>query len=176
MRISKPNRATHTYRQRLCASPARVFPLLCPVRETEWADGWLPDLVISSSGIAERDCVFITTDKLGKAIWYVTRHEPENWLVEMLKIVPGVTACRLEIQLTADGGQCFADVTYSHTSIGEAGDQFVARFTANHYQKFMQAWERELNHFLRTGSRLTHGSNEPAPADQQKGRGKNSQS
>src|SRR5215471_20334480 len=101
-----------------------------PSARDRMAEGWLPDLVISSSGIAERDCVFITTDKLGKAIWYVTRHEPENWLVEMLKIVPGVTACRLEIQLTADGGQCFADVTYSHTSIGEAGDQFVARFTA----------------------------------------------
>jgi hypothetical protein len=155
MRIVKPNRATHTYKQRLCAPPARVFPLLCPVRETEWADSWLPDLVISSSGLAERDCVFITPDKLGKAIWYVTRHEPENWFVEMLKIVPGVTACRLEIQLTPNGDECFAAVTYTHTSIGEAGDEFVARFTAEYYQKFMQAWEKELNHFLKTGSRLT---------------------
>ena len=60
MQITKPNRATHTYRQRLSASPGKVFPLLCPVREAEWADGWLPELVISSSGVAERDCVFIT--------------------------------------------------------------------------------------------------------------------
>src|SRR5215467_652775 len=110
MRISKPNRVTHTYRQTLCASPARVFPLLCPVREIEWADGWLPELVISSSGIAERDCVFITPNEFGKAIWYVTRHEPEKWFIEMLKILPGVTALRLEIQLTAYGDQCFADV------------------------------------------------------------------
>jgi hypothetical protein len=151
MRISKPNRATHTYRQKLCATPARVFPLLCPVREREWADGWLPDLVITSSGVAERDCVFITTDHSGRAIWYVTRHEPENWFVEMLKIVPGITACRLEIQLTPNGDESFADVTYSHTSIGEAGDEFIAGFTADYYRKFMQAWERELNHFLETG-------------------------
>jgi hypothetical protein len=155
MRITKPNRATHTYRQKLCAPPVRVFPLLCPVRETEWADGWLPDLVISSSGIAERDCIFVTPDKLGKAIWYVTRHEPQNWFVEMLKVVPGVTACRLEIQLTANGDECFAHVTYSHTSIGPAGDEFVAGFTADHYQKFMQTWESELNHFLKSGCRLT---------------------
>lgn len=73
----------------------------------------------------------------------------------MLKIVPGVTACRLKIQLTADGDQCIADVTYSHTSLGEAGDELVARFTADHYQTFMQAWERELNHFLKTGCRQT---------------------
>ena len=155
MHVSKPNRATHTYRQRLRAAPAKVFPLLCPVRETEWAVDWLPELVISSSGVAERDCVFITPEKLGKAIWYVTRHEPARWFVEMLKIVPGVTACRLEIQLSENGDECFADVTYSHTSIGSAGDEFVAKFTADYYQGFMQAWEKELNHFLKTGSRLT---------------------
>ena len=155
MLITKPNRATHTYRQRLHASPAKAFPLLCPVREAEWADGWLPDLVVSSSGVAERDCVFITPDKLGKAIWYVTCHDPAKWFLEMLKIVPGVTACRLEIQLRENGDGCFADVTYRHTSISSAGDEFMAKFTADYYQRFMQAWEKELNHFLKTGRRLT---------------------
>ena len=158
MRIIKPNRATHSYRQRLHAVPARVFPLLCPVRETEWADGWLPELVITSSGVAERDCVFITPDKFGNAIWYVTRHEPARWFVEMLKIVPGLTACRLEIQLSENGDGCFADITYSHTSMSSAGDEFVATFTADYYQRFMQAWETELNYFLKTGSRLTGGT------------------
>lgn len=157
MQITKPNRATHSYRQRLHAEPAKVFPLLCPVREMEWADGWLPELVISSSGIAERDGIFITPDKPGSAIWYITRHEPERWFVEMLKILPGVTACRLNIQLSENGNECFADVTYSHTSLGAAGDEFVAKFTADHYQKLMQAWERALNHFLTTGRRLADG-------------------
>ena len=154
MDTTKPNRATHTYRQSLCASPAKVFPLLCPVREAEWADGWLPELVISSSGVAERDCVFITADKLEKTIWYITRHEPERWFVEMLKILPGVTACRLEIQLSENGAGCFADVTSSHTSIGAAGDEFVTKFTADAYKKSMQAWEKALNHFLTTGQLL----------------------
>jgi len=154
MDTTKPNRATHTYRQSLCASPAKVFPLLCPVREAEWADGWLPELVISSSGVAERDCVFITADKLEKTIWYITRHEPERWFVEMLKILAGVTACRLEIQLSENGDGCFADVTYSHTSMGAAGDEFVTKFTADAYKKSMQAWEKALNHFLTTGQLL----------------------
>ena len=154
MRIIKPHRATHTYRQELHAPPARVFPLLCPVREAEWVEGWLPEVVISSSGLAERDCVFVTREELGDGIWYVTRHEPATWFVEMLKIVPGVTACRLEIQLSPNGDSCFADVTYNHTSIGPAGDEFVAKFTGDHYQRFMQAWENELNHFLKTGTRL----------------------
>jgi len=154
MHITKPNRATHTYRQTLLGPPAKVFPLLCPVREAEWAEGWLPDLVVSSSGVAERDCVFVTPDNAGKAIWCITRHEPEKWFVEMLKILPGVTACRLTIQLSENGDGCFADVTYSHTSLGPAGDEFVAKFTAEYYQKFMQVWEKALNYFLKTGCRL----------------------
>ena len=154
MHITKPSRATHTYRQRLHATPATVFPLLCPVREAEWADGWMPERVISASGVAERDCVFLTPDRLGTAIWYVTRHEPERWFVEMLKIIPGVTACRLTIQLSENGAECFADITYSHTSMGPAGDEFVSKFTADFYEKFMQAWETALNHFLKTGARL----------------------
>jgi hypothetical protein len=154
MTITKPNRATHAHTLRLRASPEKVFPLFCPVRETEWADGWSPDLVISSCGVAERDCVFVTSDKRGSAIWYVMRHEPEQFFVEMLKIAPGVTACRLKIQLSPEGGGCMAEVTYSHTSLGPAGDELVAAFTAEHYGKFMQSWEEALNHFLTTGCLL----------------------
>ena len=148
----------HTYRQTLLAPPEKVFPLLCPVREIEWAEGWLPDLVVSSSSVAERDCVFITPDNPANAIWYITRHEPEKWFVEMLKILPDVTACRLTIQLSENGDGCFADVTYCHTSIGPAGDEFVAKFTTDYYEKFMQAWEKELNHFLNTESGLKDNS------------------
>ena len=159
MHLTKPNRAAHTYRQRLCAPPAKVFPLLCPVREAEWADGWLPELVVSLSGVAERDCVFVTRDELGAAFWYITRHEPEALFVEMLKIVPGVTACRLNIQLSEEGAGCVAEITYTHTSLGPAGDEFVAKFTAEYYQKFMLAWEKALNQFLTTGRLL---ADEPA--------------
>src|SRR2546427_3042591 len=84
MRICPPNRVRQTYRQRLRAAPATVFRLLCPVRETEWANGWLPDLVISASGLAEPDCVFITPADPANSIWYITRHEPEELFVELL--------------------------------------------------------------------------------------------
>ena len=155
MRICPPNRVSQNYRQRLQAAPAKVFALLCPVREIKWANGWLPDLVISASGVAEPDCVFITPADPANAIWYITRHEPEKLFVEMLKITPTVTACRVSIQLEAEGSECIADVTYTHTSLGPAGDEFVAKFTAEYYREFMKVWEKELNHFLTTGRKLT---------------------
>lgn len=125
------------------------------MREVEWAVGWAPRLVISSSGLAENDCVFITPEGANEAVWYVTRHEPERLVVEMLKVTPGVTACRLSIQLQPQGNDCSADVTYSHTSLGPDGDELIVSFTAEHYRRFMQQWERELNHFLATGRMLS---------------------
>lgn len=157
MKIAPPNRASHSYVQRLLAPPGEVFPLLCPVREADWLEGWDPLEVWSRSGVAESDCVFVTKAPAGAthdAIWYVTRHEPGKGFVEMLKITPGVTACRLTIQLRAAAPGSEAEITYTHTSLGPEGDRFVAGFTAEHYDEFMREWETRLNHFLATGTCL----------------------
>ena len=55
MRIEKPKRVTRTYTQGLAGTPEVVFPLLCPVREADWIDGWDPVLVASETGVAEAD-------------------------------------------------------------------------------------------------------------------------
>ena len=149
-----PRRAGHTYRQRLIAPPDRVFPLLCPVRECDWARGWNPRLVVSAGGLAEEDCVFTTAEGEREAVWYVTRHDPAELLVEMIRITPGLTACRLRIALTPQPGGCAATVSYLHTSLGPAGDDFVEGFTAERYAAFVREWERELNHYLETGEML----------------------
>jgi len=154
MKIVKPVRATRSYTQRLVADPTAVFPLLCPVREADWIEGWDPPWVASSSGFAEPDCVFITSAEPVDAVWYITRHEPATGFVEMLKITPGVTACRLTIQLRPAPGGSEAAITYSHTSLGPDGDAFVALFTEEFYRKFMQDWESRINYYLRHGTAL----------------------
>jgi hypothetical protein len=154
MKIANPNRATRTYTQHLVSPPNAVFPLLCPVRETEWIQGWDPPLVISASGVAESDCVFTTHAEPIDAIWYITRHEPDAGFLEMLKITPEVTACRLTIRLRACPTGSEADITYSHTSLGPRGDELVASFTEDFYRKFMQEWESRINHYLTHGTAL----------------------
>ncbi|MEO7793432.1 MAG: hypothetical protein ABIV06_01550 [Thermoanaerobaculia bacterium] len=154
MKVERPNRVRHRYVQHLVASPREVFPLLCPVREADWLDGWDPLSVATLSGVAEADCVFTTAASPHDAIWYVTRHEPDTGFVEMLKITPGVTACRLTIQLTGSADGCEAAIVYTHTSLGPEGDRFVAGFTAEFYLGFMREWETRLNHYLTTGQAL----------------------
>jgi hypothetical protein len=157
MKIIAPVRATRSYTQQLVGRPEVVFPLLCPVREADWIEGWNPSLVISSSGVAEPDCVFTTSASPTEAVWYITRHEPEAGFVEMVKITPSVTACRLTIQVSEAPGGSAALVTYSHTSLGPEGDKFVAAFSEEFYLKFMQDWEARLNHFLKHGTALATG-------------------
>lgn len=162
MKLVKPNRVTRTYTQRLIGTPEAVFPLLCPVREAEWIQGWDPILVITSSGVAEADCVFTTVAEPNDAVWYITRHEPTLGFVEMLKITPSVTACRLTIQLSPSEGGSEALVTYSHTSLGPEGDKFVANFTEDYYARFMQDWEARVNYFLANDKALTAGAQQVA--------------
>ena len=148
MNISKPTRIAHSYTQKLVAAPDVVFPLLCPVREADWIEGWDPISVFTQSGVAEQDCVFVTAAAPSNAIWYVTRHEPDAGFVEMLKITPMVTACRLTIQLHPTASGCDAVVTYCHTSLGPEGDRFIESFTDEYYRQFMQDWEARINHYL----------------------------
>ena len=154
MIVSKPIRVTRTFTQKLVAEPSKIFPLLCPVREADWLDGWDPIAVFSESGVAEVDCVFLTEASPSNAIWYITRHEPNRGFVEMIKITPTVTACKLTIQLRPVGDGSEATITYAHTSLGPEGDTFVASFTEEHYQQFMRDWEAGINYYLLHGSVL----------------------
>ena len=154
MIVIEPTRVTRTYRQHLVAPPSRVFPLLCPVREADWLEDWDPEVVFSESGVAEPDCVFLTGASPGQAIWYITRHEPGKGLVEMIKVTPAVTACRLTIRLRPAAGGSEATVSYSYTSLGPAGDAFVESFTDEHYRQFMRDWEEQINHYLSHGTLL----------------------
>ena len=155
MNIQKPNHIKHSYTQTIIAGPEKVFPLLCPVLEAEWVPGWNPELVISNSGVAEKDCVFITPASPQNAIWVVTHHDPQNYTVEMLKITPGHTVCKLEIALHSDKSEeTKAEVAYTYTSLGPEGDAFLKEFTVDWYRNFMENWERAMNHYLSTGEMI----------------------
>lgn len=154
MLIRPPNRVSRTYTQRLVAGPERVFPLLCPVREADWIEGWDPLVVLTGSGVAEPDCVFVTQADPHPAVWYVTRHEPERGFVEMLKLTPEVTACRVTIDVRPAGDGSEATITYSHTSLGLEGDAFLDTFTEAYYRDFMTEWEARINHYLEHGTML----------------------
>lgn len=154
MQVLRPERSTRSYTQHLVGRPEEVFPLLCPVRECEWIDGWDPRLVISSSGAAEQDCIFVTSAEAVDSVWIVTDYAPPEHIA-FLKITPDQTVGFINITLSAtDHGGTDAHVTYTFTALSKKGVAAVNAFTAAYYHEFMQTWETQLNHFLRTGERM----------------------
>lgn len=149
-------RATKHYRQAIDAPPGTVFPLLCPVREVEWLDGWTYRMCYSASGLAEPGAVF-TTSSPGEAdtVWIVSRHDPAARIVEFCRVTPGSRTCRLRIAVSNDGETRSAvDVSYEYTSLSAGGDAFIDEWTDDTFTRAMRFWEASMNHFLRTGIRL----------------------
>ena len=129
MNIVKPHRVTRRYTQQLNAPPDQVFPLLCPVRESEWVNGWHPRLVATESGLAELDCVFVTPSGPQEAIWVITRYEPATHLIEIVKVIPGIVVGKIVIQLAVAPGGSKAEISYGFTALGPDGDRVVNEFT-----------------------------------------------
>jgi hypothetical protein len=155
MRIEKPIRARHAFTQKLDAPAARVFELLCPVREADWIEGWDPAVVITTSGVVEPDCVFVTGAGAERAIWTVTQHDPTAGLVAFVKVIPDLTVTHIRIRVAAvDDASCSAHIDYGLTALGPAGEQVVSEFTDEQYGAFMRQWQDRLNHYLATGQRL----------------------
>lgn len=158
MKIEPPRKVSRSFTQTLCRPPAEVFPLLCPVREAEWVNGWHPRLVLTESGHAEPGCIFITSGMPEDAIWIMTEFDEENHRVAIYKIIPGVVVGEISVRLRPEGDDgSRADITYAYTALSDYGSRMMDGFTEEHFVSFMETWENELNHYLTTGARLELG-------------------
>jgi hypothetical protein len=156
MNIIKPKSVRRSYTQTINSSPDKVFPLLCPVREKEWVQGWDPELVITESGFAEKDSIFVTKHGDEKSYWIITRYDPVNYEIEMHIINPDITVGKLEIKLHKDKDEkTKADVSYTYTSLSSEGNRFISNYTEEKYINFMRTWEEEINHYLLMGKKIS---------------------
>jgi len=158
MQIIDPVRVRRSYTQKLRGKPADIFPLLCPVREREWADGWDPLSVYSSSGFAENDCIFTTGEETPESFWVITTFDPIRHRLEIVKFTPGMTVASISILLTEnESGNTDAEVVYLYTAISREGEGFVKDYSQEFFDGFMQFSESALNSFLDKRRRKENG-------------------
>jgi hypothetical protein len=134
----------------------KVFPLLCPVREYDWIDGWQCEVVYTESGTAENNCIFVTEfPDSGRQVWNVSRYEPDM-RIEFVMIGADL-ASRLNIQLTESGGETTLRWERIFTGLTPEGN----RLAALHDEEWMQTLGDRLHdmmgHYLSTGRMLTSG-------------------
>ena len=95
-------RKSFDFSYEVSAEPEAVFPLLCPVREYEWLDGWACEMVYSQSGVAELGCVFKTHFGEVPEMWHVNFYDPPR-RIEYLVVAPDTLITRLTIELARSG-------------------------------------------------------------------------
>jgi hypothetical protein len=150
-------RKTMAYTHTVSTMPSNVFPLLCPVREYDWIEGWSCKMIYSETGFAENNCIFETNFSRGlDEIWTVSRYDPENYVIQFVVVAPETYVIKLDICLQARDNNT-TDVTWDVTVTGltENGNTFVENFTEEAYVGLMKNREAALNHFCKTGKMLT---------------------
>lgn len=139
---------------KLAARVEEVFPLLCPVREYEWVDGWTCQLLYSRSGLAEKGAVFTTGFRPeGPSIWTVSRYEPPR-AIEFVVVFPGSHVMTIEIVLEpAAAEQTGLTWTCTLTSLVES-NAFVEAADQESFDRRQASYDRALEHYCRTGQML----------------------
>ena len=149
-------RLVKRYDYNIDAAPETVFPLLCPVREYDWIDGWACEMIHSESGVAENNCVFKTNfPELGEAIWTVSGYDRENFIIEFVIVYPDVVVEKLDVALKEkeDGGTVIR-WTRTYTGLSQKGNQLIEHFGGEHVDGRMAWLSESLNHYCRTGEKL----------------------
>ncbi len=124
-----PNLVRLSYAHDVAAPADRLFPLLCPVREYEWIEGWECELVHTFSGLIEEGCVFVTHRPVeGTTTWVTTEHDPAARRVAFVRVTEGRRVVRMALRVEPLGEQrCRLHIQYELTGIDAAGREEARR-------------------------------------------------
>lgn len=140
---------TLEYSQIFNSKSYRVFQLLCPTREYEWIEPWKCDLLYSSSGYAEKGCVFRTgsINDNSDEIWLINRYEPYS-LIEFIKINKSrIISYQIILSDNSDGTTKAYNIQ-TITSLNSEGTKDLEESYKNKFIFEMKLGEVMLNHYL----------------------------
>jgi len=150
---------SHTRAFLLPAGPERVFELLCPVREYDWLEGWKCEMIHSFSGYAEENCVFTTSSPMGDdestMLWVCTRYDKPRE-IEYTRVAKEGNVFRLKISVEAHGRESLVTWRRTWIALGSKGEAWSRAQTPQSLEEQPEQLRAQMDHYLRTGSMLTH--------------------
>lgn len=153
MSAFKGKRIVRGLQQEVPVPAAQVFPLLCPVREYDWIDGWECEMIFSERGVAENNCIFKTNlmDR-GEEVWVATRYDPDNFAIEYTSFSKAGVVMKLDITVEDHGNSSStASFQYTFTGVNEEGNTFVENYTEERHRLRMDFLGKSLAHYCSTG-------------------------
>lgn len=148
-------RKTQEYEKTFTFPPEKVFFQFCPTRELDWIEGWDCDLIYTSTGYVEEDCIFTTpeTNSLGPGLWIFTRYEPSRKL-ELVRIIEESVVIHFRINLIDNNdGTSTGLWKLTFTALNELGNGFVDSIPDNSPE--LERAIDGLEFFLKQGEMMT---------------------
>lgn len=134
----------HTGRLRVDAAPDHAFPLFTAPGETLWVDGWDPEVLSGTDGRG-KGSVFVTRAGGEAAYWIVVDYDPGARHARYARIAPDTRAGTVEVSVRGDGaGGSEVEVTYELTALTARGEEELAAFDAQAYERMLAEWERMI--------------------------------
>lgn len=137
------------------AAATRVFPLLCPTREYQWIETWECDLIYSTSGFAEKNCIFTTNFDGLTQFWSASRFCPEKGIIEFTIFIENLAIMLLQVSVV-DTDDCRSEITWTRTFTGlnKKGNLFLKTLQDDDFQLRSNRLNKQLDHFLFCGEML----------------------
>ncbi len=134
----------------------KVFPLFGPVEEKHWAAGWNPQVVYPAGVDVAEGMVFLTGER-GETTWVIAHYDPARHAIAYYNATPAYQLRKIEIRcrpLSPEATE--ASVSYTHVGLSAKGNHDVLEMDEAAYAEKMAAWEKAINHYLKTGATLPH--------------------
>jgi hypothetical protein len=145
------------------APAEKIFPLLCPVAEYEWIDGWDCRLVYTESGVNEEGCVFteaitgpVLTGSAAISTWITNRYDREHHRIRFVIFTHDLAVVRYDVALMEqESGSTHVDMNFEITAmdgrIGRLDDEDIrARLMT-----IVVFLSEALRHYCETGEMRT---------------------
>jgi hypothetical protein len=136
----------------LRASIEKVFPLFGPIRETEWAYGWDPEIIFGNID-PEEHMIFRTKagyDDEKFYTWIVSQYSLAHHKIEYT-VSTTQRIWVITVQCTAHGNGTKAMITYTYTSLTDTGAKRNEESLRNMFACDLKDWEEAINFYLNTG-------------------------
>lgn len=141
------------------ATVERTFPLFEPLGEKHWAQGWNPEMLYPTSGVAQEGTVF-TTQHAGEPakIWTIIAYVKAQAHVTYVNVLPHAYTSRIDARCEPAGAEATSvRVTYTLTALTPHGNEYIEKFMEeHHYQAYISSWETAITYYLRHGHLLPH--------------------
>ena len=144
--------------EKINATPEQIFPLLCPIQEYKWIDGWQCEMVYSDSGAIENNCIFkeektspILFDLSTPTYWMTSLYDPEKYRIQFVLLTGTMAVAKIDAEVQNLGEKLSSIAwTFTITSLNDEANKIIGAATEQKAKLILSVLGQSLKHYCET--------------------------